>query len=172
MSECSCKKIAKNALIRSLILAHDWIISVYCRHLSPDSIWRCRLTSIGNPIVEIRRSYDCLISTMGFPILARRCLYIESGPRLSYSNYLSTQTREWLGWWLGIRSDHQSTFDFFPPLSVSPMINGFVNVYVTGEWKPIDFTSSGIRCGVDIKISPPITDMCVGNVEGTYISMR
>ena len=26
-------------------------------------------TSIGNPIVEIRRSYDRLVSTMGFPIL-------------------------------------------------------------------------------------------------------
>ena len=30
--------------------------------------------------VEIRRSYDRLISTMGFPILVRRHLYIESGP--------------------------------------------------------------------------------------------
>ena len=47
--------------------------------LGPDSISRCHLTSIGNPIVEIRRSYDRLISTMGFPILVRRHLYIESG---------------------------------------------------------------------------------------------
>ena len=31
--------------------------------------------------MEIRRSYDRLISTMGFPILVRRHLYIESGPR-------------------------------------------------------------------------------------------
>ena len=30
--------------------------------------------------MEIRRSYDRLISTMGFPILARCHLYIESGP--------------------------------------------------------------------------------------------
>ena len=30
--------------------------------------------------MEIRRSYDRLISTLGFPILVR-CLYIESGPR-------------------------------------------------------------------------------------------
>ena len=37
-------------------------------------------TSIGNPIVEIRRSHDRLISTMGFPILVRKHLYIESGP--------------------------------------------------------------------------------------------
>ena len=52
------------------------------RNLGADSIQRCRLTSIGNPIVEIRRSKDRLISTMGFPILVRwcLCLYIESGP--------------------------------------------------------------------------------------------
>ena len=51
----------------------------------PDSVWRCHLTSIGNPIVEIRRSYDRLISTMGFPILVRQHLYIESGPWLLVS---------------------------------------------------------------------------------------
>ena len=37
---------------------------------------------LGNPIVEIRRSYDRLISTMGFPILIRWHLYIESGLRI------------------------------------------------------------------------------------------
>ena len=36
-------------------------------------------TSIGNPIVEIRRPCDRLISTMGFPIPVGRNLYIESG---------------------------------------------------------------------------------------------
>ena len=40
---------------------------------------RHHLTSIWNPIVEIRRSDDRLISTMGFPILVRWHLYIESG---------------------------------------------------------------------------------------------
>ena len=49
--------------------------------LGADSIKRCLLTSIWNPIVEIRRSYDRLISTMGFPIQVRLHLYIESGPR-------------------------------------------------------------------------------------------
>ena len=34
----------------------------------------------GNPIVEIRWSYDRLISPMGFPILRRCHPYIESGP--------------------------------------------------------------------------------------------
>ena len=33
--------------------------------------------------MEIRRSYDRLISTMGFPILVRCHLYIESGPWFS-----------------------------------------------------------------------------------------
>ena len=45
----------------------------------PDSIKRYHLTSIGNPTVEIRWSYDRLISTVGFPILVRWHLYIESG---------------------------------------------------------------------------------------------
>ena len=41
---------------------------------------RCHLTSIGNLIVDIRQSYDRLISTMEFPILVRWHLYIGSGP--------------------------------------------------------------------------------------------
>ena len=50
-----------------------------------DSIQRSHLTtvtSIGNDIVEIKWSYDSLISTMRFPILIRWHLYIESGPWL------------------------------------------------------------------------------------------
>ena len=50
-----------------------------------DSIKRCHLTSIGNPILEIRRSNDRLISAMGFPLLVRH-LYIESGPWLHNMN--------------------------------------------------------------------------------------
>ena len=46
----------------------------------PDTIYGYHLTSIGNPIVEIRQFYDRLISTMGFPILVRRDLYTELGP--------------------------------------------------------------------------------------------
>ena len=54
-----------------------WSISDF---LGADSIKGCHLTSIGNPIVEIRRSYDRLISTMGFPILLRWHLFINQGP--------------------------------------------------------------------------------------------
>ena len=39
--------------------------------------------------MEIRRSYDRLISTMGFPISVRRLLYIESGPRSRSIRYRS-----------------------------------------------------------------------------------
>ena len=61
--------------------------------MSPDSIQRWHLTSIGNPTVEIRRSYGRLISTMVFPILVRWHLYIESGAR-----FWSNQSSEILSW--------------------------------------------------------------------------
>ena len=54
-----------------------WWFETPSRSLWPHCNERCNLTSIGNTIVEIR-SYDCLISTMGFPILVRRHLYIEN----------------------------------------------------------------------------------------------
>ena len=47
-----------------------------------ESIKRCQLTSIGNPFV-IRRSNDCLISTMVFLIMVKRNIYIELGPLAS-----------------------------------------------------------------------------------------
>ena len=62
--------------------------------LGPDSIQRCCLTNIGNPIVEIRPSKDRLISTMGFPILARRYLYIESGPDVVLQEYFGLIIRK------------------------------------------------------------------------------
>ena len=43
----------------------------------PIAIWTCLLTSKRNPIVEIRRSYDCLISTIWFPLLVRWHLSID-----------------------------------------------------------------------------------------------
>ena len=64
-------------------IGKEW--SAQC-NLGADSIKIYHLTSIGNPIVEIRRSYDRLISTMGFPILVRWHLYIEG--RCGASGYL------------------------------------------------------------------------------------
>ena len=61
-----------------------------------DSIKRYHLTSIWNPIVEIRRSYDRLISTMGFPILVRWHFYIESGPKSKQLIYRSGSRRFYL----------------------------------------------------------------------------
>ena len=81
----SCDKDRYNNYLMLLtgIPKHEktvFIWSHWNRALGADSIQRYHLTSIGNPIVEIRRSYDHLISTMGFPILVRWHLYIESGP--------------------------------------------------------------------------------------------
>ena len=39
-----------------------------------------KMSSYQHPIVEIRQYYDRLISAMGFPILVRHLLYIESRP--------------------------------------------------------------------------------------------
>ena len=67
----------------------SWILFLGLRAYWPSGCWdqyprwlkkKCHLTSISNPIVEIRRSYDRLISTMGIPILVRWHLYIESCP--------------------------------------------------------------------------------------------
>ena len=53
-------------------------------------IKRCNLTNIDHAIVEIRRSYDCPISTMAFPMVVRLHLYIESRPEfLIPSSYLT-----------------------------------------------------------------------------------
>ena len=45
------------------------------------SMQRCRLTSIGIPMLKIRRSRDRLIFNMGIPISGKDGLYIETGPR-------------------------------------------------------------------------------------------
>ena len=45
------------------------------------SIWRCRLTSIGIPILKIRRSRDRLIFNMAIPVPGKDGLYTETGPR-------------------------------------------------------------------------------------------
>ena len=77
---------------------------------------RYRLTSIGNPIVEIRRPYDHLtcISTMGFPILVRQDLYIESGPRFHEFCFMGVKCFMWPSqlsqnsgcWWPGSYFNH------------------------------------------------------------------
>ena len=58
------------------------------------SIQRCHLTSFVNTIVEVRGSYDRLISAMGFPILVRWYLYTESGGHLNI-NMPSYQYRDY-----------------------------------------------------------------------------
>ena len=50
------------------------------RFPSTSSHLRCHLTSIGNPIIKIRRFDDRLISIMEFPTMVRWHDYIESRP--------------------------------------------------------------------------------------------
>ena len=76
------QKVSKNYIYR------------YVSNQGPDSIKRCCFASIGNPVVEIRRSDDRLISTMGFPLLVRQHLYIESEPRAP-SQYKDRLSQVW-----------------------------------------------------------------------------
>ena len=48
--------------------------------------------------MEIRRSYDRLISTMGFPILVRQHLYTESGPRYPKMIFMGICSSNELPW--------------------------------------------------------------------------
>ena len=64
-------------------------LHIEIKSLEVGSIQRGHLTTIRNPIVDIRWSYHHLISTMGFPILARWHLYIESGPKSSSNKFCS-----------------------------------------------------------------------------------
>ena len=54
------------------------------------------LHCIRNPIVEIRQSRNCLISTMGFPTLVRRHFYIESGPWGIFYWHGLTEMKAWI----------------------------------------------------------------------------
>ena len=90
--------------------------------LEADSIQRCHLTRIGNPIVEIRRSNDRLISTNGFPTLVRWYLYIESGPWSYCSLVLNHPCDSFTRF-----SHMKHIFSFFysapnPPWAIYPMI--------------------------------------------------
>ena len=78
-----CRMIPDSSFYFICLISISFNQSPDCRVIWPQglvSIYRCHLTSIGNPIVEIRRSADRLISTVGFPILERWYLLSESGP--------------------------------------------------------------------------------------------
>ena len=64
--------------MKSVFLREAKLVSVR----GAGSILRSSLTSIGIPIVGIRRSQDCLISTVVFPVPVRLHLCIESAPML------------------------------------------------------------------------------------------
>ena len=110
----SQSSVAPEVVILTVVILTTSSVASKVDVLGPDSIYRWHLTSIGNPIVEIRRSYDRLISTMGFPIPVRRHLYIESGPwsfnaRLCFvlvcsrsipaKGHTYITLTSWLAWW-------------------------------------------------------------------------
>ena len=87
-------------------------IKLYCALcmlivLGADSISKFHITGIGNPIWEIRRSYDRLISTLGFSLLVRWHIYIEAMPWFSgdieYIRELCTQLGFCVLWVVSVR---------------------------------------------------------------------
>ena len=64
------------SLCMQVLLPFYTQVNILIDPLRPDPISRSLLTSIRNPIVEIRRSFARLISTMRFPILVY--LYVET----------------------------------------------------------------------------------------------
>ena len=97
-------------LLGPLWLRNDQVLVLQIK--GADSIYRCLLTTVGNPIVEtrgpsvygdhvsqvwgytclkIRQSWDHLIFNMEIPILVRWHLYIETDPRQSDNGPISTK---------------------------------------------------------------------------------
>ena len=79
-----------------IFLVQDGRISV-ANALGAVSVWRCRLTSIGIPMLKIRRSHDRLIFNMGIPIPEKDGLNIETDSwrylTLALTNQLHVQLR-------------------------------------------------------------------------------
>ena len=75
------------------------VVSCNCRP-GGVSIYICHVTSIGIPMLKIRRSRDRLIFNMGIHIPGKDGLYIEKGPRFhcttKYESFVAWQRR--FGW--------------------------------------------------------------------------
>ena len=85
-----------------------------CHGLDHSAFWgpsqyeKCRLTSIGIPVLKIRRSRDRLIFKMGIPIPGKDGLYIETGRRSQWHEktrkeqniafFSCGKTSTWLSW--------------------------------------------------------------------------
>ena len=92
-------------LFKSLIIpgfcqysGEDWLCFIYIYIYTWALIQNKCLTRIGNFIVEIRQSYDRLFSTMGFPILVRWHLHIESGPWARFLSHILSQVSWQVTW--------------------------------------------------------------------------
>ena len=92
-----CNWILHSSFMAKVPCAHHTATSIFVGSLA-DSINRWHLTSIGNLIVEIRRSYDRLISTMGFSIRLRWHHYIESESQRGQMEAILTKAVALLHW--------------------------------------------------------------------------
>ena len=88
---CELKFILVKIIITlSFIICHAWCYNGTSH--SPRFNIKSVFPGMGISIINIRRSWDCLIYIMGIPLLARRYLYIEKAQRF----VSSSQTTTWL----------------------------------------------------------------------------
>ena len=125
-------------------LIHKCLVHQCKSHLGPESIWRWHLTSIGNP-------------TMGFPILIRCHLYIDSGPGgRCDSFYFSTMHNQSIR----IKQGHDWTGGFTKHVHIKPIRCTLLG-FKTGLQSRITvkiFSSLGERIKILMKtFSTPLT---------------
>ena len=63
-------------------------------------------------IVAIRWSHNCLVSTMGLPILVKWHIYIESGPRASTHKINDSKRYQWSFIWINTLRPRQNARHF------------------------------------------------------------
>ena len=87
-SLCGDKMILRPSYLHKRISYTGKVTSLnWIRAQGTVSTWRYHVTSIGIPMLKIRRSHDSLIFNTGISIPGKDGLYIGTGPRLHPKNY-------------------------------------------------------------------------------------
>ena len=135
--------------------------------------------------MEIRRSYDRLISTMGFPILIRRHLYIEPGSDSSVwlSKALTNETRCYICHVVFLGPRLCSTIDIPDSTryaSALPSTWGKSTEHDQNAWKPrilpvsVSLNSSKIRkstnCNHNLMTSESGQDTSACKISGHFLN--
>ena len=139
-------------------MTHAYICSTWVRDRWRTGGWfntKCHLTNIGNAIVEIWRSYDPLISTMGFPELVRRHIHTELGPCI---------------WITRVHSLGRAITDNYLRCEDTTLLNGVLLVclwYIFGTWANLilAWSSNYIHYKVWHEISYPFPNFNGAAVE-------